>query len=274
MSFHLISNPAHLRGLYAFGFVAAQLLVALVAFGPLSFPGRDALLTGFADCEIALAVVVLVSSSWRWTVRVPVVFVLLLQAWAGHYVYIVTKSYPYVYAEEYLISPCIGVALFTAFCVLKGCSRLVPEIAPKGLPMPTSSSPLRFTIQDLLIWTFGIAIVLSIGRRAMSLTDVGGIMDPWESIHFERMPHWDFILPRLPVLLLALVLYGAVWAWVVRILLTTKRWTCLPLMSVFLSFLGLTLGEVAVSSCMIFQKEPWPLLPASMMHGYSLIEPV
>lgn len=261
------SDPLHRKLPYMSALVVAHLLFAVVAFGPTGFPGRAAFLTGLADCELALAVAILMFSSWRWAIRVPIVLVLFFMAWAGHYVYIVTKSYPMVFDEEYLITFGTGLALIGAFWLLERLSRRAPVDAPHCPPTNSLRSALSFTILDLFYWTLGVSIVLSIGGRAISLTDVGGTYDPWESIDLNVISRWDFILPRLPVLLLALLLYGVVWAWAARILLTSARLTWLALLSVFLTFLAFTLGEVAVSSCMIFQKEPWPLLPASMVEA-------
>jgi hypothetical protein len=260
-----------MRRLYIFGLLGAHLLFAVVAFGPTGFPGRAAFLTGLADCELTLAVVILMFSSWRWATRVPIVLVLFFMAWAGHYVYVVDLMYPFVFAEEYLITFGTGLAVIAAFWLLERLSRLGPVDAPHCPPKKSPRFALSFTILDLLYWTLGVAIILSIGERAMSLTDVSGMNDPWESIEFAVMSCWDFVLPRLPVLLLAWLLYGALWGWVARILLTAKRWTWLTLISVILTFLGLNVGEVAVSSCMIFYEKPWPFLPASMVKAVHFV---
>jgi hypothetical protein len=247
--------------LCGFGLVEFALLFA--SMGPFQFPGQNDFITGLADCQIALATVLLMWSNLRWTLRVPLAMVLFVHGWAEHSIHLVSVFYPFVMGEEYLVSLAIALVLLAALWLHKRLSGL--KVAPPGLRIGRDLTPLvQFTLSDLLLWFLAAGLILGIARRTMDLTDVSGMSDPWETLEFGIVQMPEMVLPRLLVLCLALMLYAGVWSFMARLGLTAKRWNWSTIPMLLLMFMSLTLGEVAIGRCMLLFEKPWPILPASM----------
>lgn len=231
--------------------------------GPFEFPFRRDFITGLADCQIALATILLVWSNLRWALRAPLAMVLFVHGWAGHCIHLVSVFYPFVFGEEYLVSLAIALVVWAALWLHKRLSGL--RFASPDTPMVRHVTPfVRFTILDLLSWTFAAGLILGIARQTIALTDVSGMADPWETLDFGIFEAPGFVLPRLSVLCLALMLYAATWSLIARLALTAERWNWLTIAMLLLMFVSLTLGEVAIARCMLLFDKPWPILPASM----------
>jgi len=197
--------------------------------------------------------------------RIPIVLLLVFAGLAIHYIAIIPLAYPFVFAEEYFVPLGTVLVIGSAFYVLQRFwqVKLICQDKPTaGLAI----TPHRYawTITDLLLWTFVSGLMLVIARRSMILTDVSGMSDPWESIEFAITGLPDFLLPRVPVLLLAWMWYGLMWTAITYSLLVDRPWNSWLSMKVCLLFVALSIGELAISSLMTLFDKPWPFLPLGM----------
>ncbi|WP_425616751.1 hypothetical protein NA78x_000406 [Anatilimnocola sp. NA78] len=214
---------------------------------------------------MALAAFLMVWPPLRIGQRIPIVLLLVFAGLALHYIAIVPIAYPFIFAEEYFVPLGTVLVIGSAFYVLQRFwqVKLICQDKPTaGLAIP----PQRYawTITDLLLWTFVSGLMLVIARRSMILTDVSGMSDPWDSIEFAITADTEFLLPRVPVLLLAWIWYGLMWTTLTYSLLVNRPWTSWLSMKVCLLFVALSIGELAISSLMTLFDMPWPFLPLGM----------
>lgn len=218
---------------------------------------------GIGDFQIALAMLLLVAADLRWTLRVPLALVLFLSAFGAHCFAWAIYFYPFVGGNEYLIAVWVAVATATSLWIWQRWRRVCLKRGNSDLSTETRTA-LQFHFADLLVWIALIGVVLMIARQAFVLTDVSGMIDPWEAIRFLRL-HIQFrFAGGLPITIAAIGVQALAWTAVFAIALNSKvkSWHllgCVPAM-----LLLLTLVEFAISYCsdVVFDKPP-PDVPVS-----------
>jgi hypothetical protein len=235
--------------------------LALIAWTFSSARFSYSIVTGIADSQLALAVVILAASGVRWSLKLTVALGLVGAAWLAHYICLVELCYPFVFTEEYLISLLVASSIGVSFFLGRrfGNSRLTIENSPAAL---TFRAGRQFAIRDLLIWTLVIGTLITIGKRAIVLTDVSGMSDPWEKLEFSIAAAPDFFVPRIPLLLVSLVAHGIAWTLATKAMLGTP-WSCFRPIGAVIVLSLLSLSEVVIAAGMLLFDKPWPLLPVS-----------
>src|SRR5262249_47374159 len=130
----------------------------------------------------------------------------------------------------------------------------------------------QWTISDLLLGMLGCAVILAIGKRSMTLTDVSGMYDPWETIEFAAFGMPIFLLVRLPLLLLALFVHAMLWTAIVRIILRNDKLTASSMAFSLTLYAALSIAEFVLSSAILLYQKPWPLLPLTMNPGVNFFQ--
>jgi len=240
--------------------VVFQVLLTCAALRPVYFP----IMIGTGDAQIVLAVTIAVFSNVRWSLRGPIVGLLVLTACAIHYVCWVNLAYPYIFAEQYFTPLLLAFSLWVTLAMFHRFQRLDKAGHDGNAFRSSAASRIRFSLIDMLVWPLLVGLLIAIGNRAVALTDVSGMYDPWETIEFALVGAPEFVVWRMPLLLAALLLHAGAWTTIVRLTLTERvGWKSAALALV--SFVALTLGEVVVSCGTLLFDKPWPILPTSML---------
>jgi hypothetical protein len=229
-----------------------------------TIPHGSALIAGVGDCQIALGMTLVCIRDLRWSTRIPICGMLLIAGCATQYVARVQTQYPMVFAEEYLVPVFVGGSILAALFWLRRHRGLSLTISKPGSVASTCSSN-QWTISDLLLWMLGCAVILVIGKRSMTLTNVSGMSDPWETISFAAfgIPS-GFLLVRLPLLLLYLLVNAALWTAIAMSILREERLTVRSLSFSLSLCVALSIAEIILSSTCLLFDPPWVWLPVSV----------
>jgi hypothetical protein len=245
--------------------VVFQLALTVAAFTwelPWSDPEP---LVGLGESQMALAVLLLVCGTQRISQRMPLALLLLFSGWVLHYISWVRFIYPMIAGEEYFSS--LGTALCMAMCLYAARLSRLFRRADAGHELPSIAATKyhwTLTIGDLLVCTFAVGAVLVIGQRAFALTDLSGIMDPWDSVDFAITFDPGWLASKLPRLGLAIVWQGVMWTVISRWLLTRERWRWWFPIQIAGLFIAITLGEILIGQLRWFSDHPWLFCPPGM----------
>ena len=211
------------------------------------------------DTQLGLAATIAALSTTRWSLRGPLVLLLVFSGSVIHYVALVFLAYPFIFAEEYSVPLLLATSNFIALWRFKQWRRTT--LSDQDLHGPHS---MRYSLGDLFAWVVVSALLITIGLRVSDLTDQSGMNDPWESIQFASTGAPTWVLWRLPLLLAALILHAVAWTYLVQSVLgAATTWKSIALAIPVV--VSLSLGELVVGSGALFFDPQWPLLPVSML---------
>jgi hypothetical protein len=225
-----------------------------------------AFVIGVGDSQIVLASVLAACSTFRWCFRLPLALVVFVAGCASHYVCWVHIAYPFLAGEEYLISPLLAFSLTVTLVVYHRRRRAGSSGAQ------SAGWSLHFGIGDVLLWILSIALLITIARRAVTLTDVSGMYDPWETIDLMILHSPGMVLARVPLLLLAIGLHVLVWLAITTTVFSQRASSRTMFVRVPLLLSALMIGEAVVAAGVLPFDPPWPILPISMTPAWMLVE--
>jgi hypothetical protein len=236
----------------------------------------NSIATGIADSQLALAVVIFATCGIRWSLKLPIALGLVGAACLAHYICLVDLWYPFVFAEEYLISLLGASSIWLCFFMWRriGNLRLANENSP---PYRLFSAWRQFSIGDLLIWTMVVGGLIAIGRSAIAKNGDVELFD-WARLSpgivysrgFSSVEAPSFLLRRIPLLAVALVAHAIAWTAAMRILLGTP-WRWRRLADVTTVLIALSITEVAIATVTLLFEMRWPILPASELVSTTLV---
>jgi hypothetical protein len=247
-------------------FCLTQLLLTYGALGWLaehwfqsSSLARISLIVGVGDAQLALSGLLLGWRIFRWSVRWPLALVLLFSGSAIHFVSIIDWSYPFVSGEEYLIAPFQVVALSVAlrrWSVRSGESAIWPE---SNLALAQ-----RLQLSDLFGWILAAGLCLAIGKRAILLTDVSGMADPWDTFDLMIRHNPAMVLWRVPLLFAVVATFVIAWILASHAILVGPRLTFRQLLRALVVVGCLFVTEVVFGFVPLLFDPPWPIVPVSI----------